>query len=433
MSWLLLTPESIRTLSLVILNLAIASYLLRISRRAAATSWLAAFAGVMASFYLMRFIQASVFPLETFGAWSTLRMVVECLLFPVGWGAWAQFAYRFLGNPFPREARAVVAATGLLVAGFAGTAAWVLSGGRDPLLLYLLYAPTSIGLCALAAVTFLRKERRLRRGDAPSASEAETLPRARQAYRSFAGLSAMYAATGVVIGAVLGWKLLPGIFWVIAAIPGVFTFFGGLVVVFVSYAREPTTLQAKLVGLSLATVLAVLGVAVMFSHLPGEMVRESGVLPSDDEAFRFTPRSAGGYEVGVVPPYFDDLLVERIELDERRGATVPLGFSFPYYGRQWDEATIGHLGVVVFGGDAEARPGRYRPYRDFRELAAISPLFGFPMEGVADRRDPEVLVGRAPGRLRISWRFPKARGASAAARADLLLDEGGRSGSSTRA
>jgi len=49
-------------------------------------------------------------------------------------------------------------------------------------------------------------------------------------------------------------------------------------------------------------------------------------------------------------------------------ATAPLRFSFPCHGRQWDEATIGHLGVVVVfeSGHADRR-GSYQPYRDFRE------------------------------------------------------------------
>jgi len=425
MDWLLLTPESIRTLSLVVLNSAIAVYLLRIPGRSQATSWLATFTGTMSVFYLMRFAQASVFPLEAMGAWGPLRMTVECLALPVAMGAWLQFAYRFLDNPFPREARAALALSGLLVVGFAICAAWLLPGRREVLPLYLLYAPTSIAFCALASAVLLRKRRRLGEERASRAVE-HSVARASRAYLSFAGLSALYAVTSVVIGSVLGWSLLPGIFWVVAAIPGVFAFYGGLVVCFVSHAREPTTLQAKLVGLSLATALAVLGVAVVLADLPAELVRESGVLPSDEEAFQFTPDSDGGYAVRSVPPTPDARPGERLTLDERHSATIPLGFSFPYYGALVERATIGALGVVVLGEAVTVPAGGFLPHRDFGgELPSVSPLFGFPIESVADTRNPEVYLDRAPGRLRVTWRFPRRPGPRTFARVELLLEESG--------
>ena len=148
MDWFLLTPESIRTLSLVILNLAITLYLISIREKPEATWWLVTFTGGMALFYLLRFAQASVFPLEASNVLERLRMAMEFLVVPVALGAFAQFAYRFLEHPFPREAKAVLWLTSVFFIGYAFYASLVLFIGRDFASLYpLIHAYMARLLC----------------------------------------------------------------------------------------------------------------------------------------------------------------------------------------------------------------------------------------------------------------------------------------------
>ncbi|NBC18503.1 MAG: HAMP domain-containing protein, partial [Bacteroidetes bacterium] len=426
MDWLLLTPESTRTASLVILNLASLVYLVRVPNPSAATRWLAAFTGGIVVFYVMRFVEASVYPLDAFGVLPHIRMAIETVIVPVALGAFAQFAYRFLEHPFRREARVVLWGTGGVVGGMLLYSLYALRLTPNPSSLYGLYSLVWFGYLVLATVVLLRKSRRSRQ----ASSGASASDRTRRAYHAFAGLSAFFAMILVLITLLNGARVLPEWMWPLVILPGVFVFFCGLVVAYVNHAPEPTTVQVKLVGLSLATVLALLGMASVVLYPPGEMVRDSGVLPPDGQVVRFAPDTTGGYRVDTVTLPPDSALGpigEPIPLNERNAATLPLGFSFPYAGAQWKHVTVGDLAVVIAGAREEIPPEGFRPYGSAIEDAPmIAPLFGMlPRRNLSDAQPPQVYLHRSPGRVVLTWQYEAPVGPSAPARVQLALHRDG--------
>ena len=100
-----LSPESIRTASLVILNLSITLYIASLPRKEAATRALSLFTGSIAFFYAMRFIQGSSFPLPISIGWGNPWLLAETVVTAVAMGAYVFFAYTFISAPYKRECR----------------------------------------------------------------------------------------------------------------------------------------------------------------------------------------------------------------------------------------------------------------------------------------------------------------------------------------
>lgn len=274
---LLLTPETIRTVALVLLNGALTAYLLRVPGRATAARWLAGFTAGTVGLYLCRAVEASVFPqTETFG-WALKS--VELVIVMAALLALVQFAYRFLGMPFPREARALLWVGGLAVAGSVALAVAVrgAEGVRD-----LLMAPYSIAWTladAWAALVLFRKRRIAR---------AEGDDRAARAFGAFALVCLADLAILVVI--VVQLALIPpsagGVqLWPFVILPAIFAVHYARVAVYITHAPEPTSLRAKLVGLGLAMVLAIVGMAAVLIE-PGDPNQLAALAAQDPEVYR---------------------------------------------------------------------------------------------------------------------------------------------------
>ncbi|MEO0560461.1 MAG: hypothetical protein AAF170_20035, partial [Bacteroidota bacterium] len=90
---LLLNPESIRTGSLFLLNIALTVYLLRVPRGSGAPRWLAGFTAGTMALYVCRALDASLYPAPDSGVLWWIKLV-EALVVIGGLGALLQFAYR---------------------------------------------------------------------------------------------------------------------------------------------------------------------------------------------------------------------------------------------------------------------------------------------------------------------------------------------------
>ena len=254
---LLLTPESVRVVALALLNAALTAYLVRVPRAGGAARWLAAFTAATAGLYLCRAVEASVAPLPAAALWAT--KATEFLVVMGGLGALVQVAYRFIDAPFRREARAVLAATGLVLL---ASAAFVWSLGGQPGAGERLMATYSFAWIVAegwAIVVLLRKRRRARRQEDDRAA------------RAFAAFAAVSFADLLVLVAIVGLMLadppthVRELGWVFGIIPAIFAIHYARVAVYIGHAPEPTSLRAKLVGLALAMVLAVIGMAATLS------------------------------------------------------------------------------------------------------------------------------------------------------------------------
>ena len=143
-----------------------------------------------------------------------------------------------------------------------------------------------------------------------------------------------------------------------------------LSLVYINHSPEPTTFLVKLVGLSLFTMLAVLGLVSLIVYPRAELIRENGVLPPQRQSLRFEPEGAQRYRVDSVAFHFDPDLGAMLDGVDAAGTAVALGFSFPFYDQQWSEVTVSSDALVGFGGLLHPRADIYF----YDEQPKIAPL-----------------------------------------------------------
>lgn len=127
--------------------------------------------------------------------------------------------------------------------------------------------------------------------------------------------------------------------------------------VYLNYLPERTSLLIKLVGISLATLLAVLG-SVGWILRPSVVAayRDDGFI-TDKTTLRFAPNTQGGYDVAAVPFHFDNAF----GTEQAAGAVrTQLGFDFPFYDQVWREAYVFEDGIISFGQALSSQDVKYR-------------------------------------------------------------------------
>jgi signal transduction histidine kinase len=142
-----------------------------------------------------------------------------------------------------------------------------------------------------------------------------------------------------------------------------------IVITYFNHTSEPTTLQLKLVGVVLVFVLGLLGLVGLLTGR--SLAREYRVSGSayPNRSIRFTPNSAGGYDIAATPDFFQPELGTPLEIGYGRTATLGLPFAFPFSGRFYDEIRVLHGPMIYLGDDIrEDGWGGYHPQ------PAIAPL-----------------------------------------------------------
>jgi len=265
-----INPETIRVTALVILNGALTAYLLRVPRGAGAPRWLAGFTAGTVGLYLCRAAEASLVPLPEGIHWAI--KTVEIVIVMAALGALVQFAYRFLETPYPREMRAALILAALAVVGVGVLAVAVRGMGtesRDALM--GTYSFAWLAADGWAVAIFLRKRRRARAaGDARDA-------------RAHAAFAAVCLADAAVLVTIIG-LLISGApdavsdaVWVFGILPAIFAIHYARVAIYIEHAPEPTSMRAKLAGLALAMVLALIGMTAVLTTPPANPNMNDGV------------------------------------------------------------------------------------------------------------------------------------------------------------
>ena len=135
---------------------------------------------------------------------------------------------------------------------------------------------------------------------------------------------------------------------------------------------ETTSLMVKISGVALTSSLAVFG-TIPWLVAPAYADQYTPAIP-DHRTLRFTPNTGGGYHVNEVPSHFEQDLGENLTaiFDPQNGGQVDVtGFSFPFFGKQYDRIHIINYGILVFGREIEPWDLEYR----FADAPAIFPLY----------------------------------------------------------
>ena len=334
MDWFLLRPASIPALTQLVLVGIILLSLLRIKDNSSSTRFLIAFFGANFLLFVSIFISISVS-----AYWAYYFTINQHTILFFSLTVLIQFAYAFLGNPFREESRIVFVITGILSVGLLIYVAFqLISFGpfhNMPLLVIGFLFPVMI---CWVLVVHIRKAVYYHGVDAQKT-------KAHTRFACLNGLIVLVALAASLRDA--GLIPLEALLYILEI--GVLTYLAGFVAVYVSYTSAPTSLQIRLIGISLVTVLAILGLAGIGIYSTNQLLEESTIRNPDKESLRFTRNTSEGYLIERIPFGFDAQTGENLNLGDEESRRVELGFSFPFYGQEWTEAYINSNGLIAFG------------------------------------------------------------------------------------
>ncbi|HBY96304.1 MAG TPA: hypothetical protein DEP84_20510, partial [Chloroflexi bacterium] len=167
--------------------------------------------------------------------------------------------------------------------------------------------------------------------------------------------------------------------------------------VYLNYLPETNSLTVKLVGITLATILAVVGSLGWIVTPAYVAAYHDDRFITDRQTLRFTPSSKGGYAVTVAPFHFDSDLGTDLSPGIVR---INLAFDFPFYDQVWREAFISEDGIISFGQPLNSQDVKYR----YGSAPAIFPLhldLVIDPDGLSG--DNGLFAKSAADRLTITW------------------------------
>lgn len=310
---LLLSPPAISLLPILVLHLAIFVYLLRVKEKSAATWWLNGWLGGAMLSAASLFAGGSVY--SPLGGYLTLGAIVFSFISII---PSLQFAYHFPRLTFAREARLVLMISALLVAGGVGWLAAELAAYPVGFLysfeqftynpvradtgLFIFSLPVFDVVYAFSLVwlwaIWLRKTVYLSWLNTPPLPDARSkpgwwrqifkalwLPQRQEAGTTRAFALLMLFAPAMYLTSILElWTpLLAGSFIVFYLL-----LLSALMLIYLNNNSAPTSFMVKLVGVSLVTILAILGLAI------------PPIFTGYDEAYDAVRRSELPYIVSLV-------------------------------------------------------------------------------------------------------------------------------------
>ena len=410
-------PDLVVTLCFDVLLLSFGVYLVSRHWASVAARWLAACCLVFVIMFTAWSVPSLMLPMQVS---ETLYFGV----FLVGMGALLpyaitlqQFAYTFRGNPYVRESRIMLGLTGVLSglivvmfvllrrsdAGAFGVGGLMAMSSFVGGLLASIWT-----LMVLARKTVLFSRDALAFEEEGETSRATTSiwhhlryphGRAAQACRVFLGVASLPLL--IVFFGTIMWGMGLGYAWFYTLwITCVFLFIYALIVAYVTYTPEPTTVQVKLVGTVLATVLLFLALVGTAMYSEEALVYQGGGTTPEPHTLRFEPDAQGGYTVTRTPPVpARPGQGKRLPLGDDDERAVAIGFSFPFYGTAWDSMYVSANGAIGLGGPVKGLySAHYLPGDVLHGAPKVIPFFADfnPMMG-------GVFVEHAPEQVRIIW------------------------------
>jgi len=358
-------------------------------------------AGAFTSFacgILLVFLDASLHPDLRFYVMplESIAMVLFLALF-------LQFAYRFpsLAPDQKQEARVVLWLTilyALWEGGFATHRYAMLAQGIVRYRRAVADIPLAVGFLWLAIV-FLRQTVRTSAGDRQANAASLQPPSLRQAQGRLSGASprgrgseriaghrqasmwrklwrprgrAARAARAFALFSILplgfnvvnllrGYGILPQEITELIHSLGILFTLSAFALVYLNYLPETTSFMVKLVGVTLAALLAVLGSVGWILTPSCVAAYHNDRFITDKQTLRFTPNSRGGYDVAAAPFHFDTDFGTDLGYGYTR---LELAFDFPFYAQVWREVYVFDDGAISFGpptGDWLDTDYRYGP------------------------------------------------------------------------
>jgi PAS domain S-box-containing protein len=139
-------------------------------------------------------------------------------------------------------------------------------------------------------------------------------------------------------------------------------FYFGFVVTYLNHTTESSTLQVKLVGLTLIPVLGILGLVALFVGKSTESDYPPLAELPGHRTILFSPNRFASYDIQAVPLRFDPELGEKLDVAYGGRNRLEMGFAFPFFGRRYTLIHVLHSPMIYLGERIEENGwGGYRP------------------------------------------------------------------------
>ena len=401
----LLQPLFVLSLTQVLLLFTLTVYLLSRKQKTKGTWLLALAMGLLSIIWMQQMVDRSIY-----GQMSININAIDELVIPFVVYLLLHFSYWYLSNPFKRESRAILIGIGFLLGLNVIYQLYVIGSFVSmPLLGRFLIELGNLVMIVVTLSVYIRKWSRKKNEKNNSDTLTATQTRSQlfrnkeeKALLAFVLLTAgmlLLSLRGVWFVASVLWPSLGTLspFLVELNVPFFVILLVGFVVVYINYMPEPTTIQVKIIGLSLTTLLAVLGLTDMILFSDAKMEKEGLALLPTQQTIRFEPLNQG-YRIAQVPYSFDPNLGENLGLGPETETRVILDFDFPFAGTTWDELFVDSNGLVSFGG-----PYLSTRFDDFYEdeLPKIAPFYRSLVPLMAE--ESGVYSKKESDKLTVTW------------------------------
>ena len=359
MDWIWLTPESITGVAQVALAVILALYLFRIPNKTRVL-WLLAFSLLGETIHhAIKFVEFS-FPY--------LYPSVGGLLFLPSFAIYVliiTFAYHFKGHIYKRESSIVIPVSvilGLIILGFICFVFFSSKPHNEiygsslilyAALFYLLFT-SSWGIIILVRKAIFFRNRYKAAPQTPSenlvGNKRYTQPDM-SAMRSCIGFSVILSIKIVILlsAALSEYEIITATTRIYANLILHVIYLCGLTVVIMDHIQHPTSLQAKLIGITLSLALLILSASALTTHSTQALLERALSLVQDQQMYLFNPNQSGGYTV-THQPYTDNLNPgEPVAFEQDENLSIPLPFEFTFNQQAWDSVFVNKNGVVAFG------------------------------------------------------------------------------------
>lgn len=148
-----------------------------------------------------------------------------------------------------------------------------------------------------------------------------------------------------------------------------FLFF--FVLAYFEISPEPSSVSKKMVGISLASMIAALSIVGSLTMSTYGSAFENTRILRDNETLQIDLIEDGCYQIIRKPMTYVDDLGTDLKLKDANHAKVQLGFKFPFYGKKYAELYVGSNGIVSFDQGIDT----YNYFEFMRVVPKIAVLF----------------------------------------------------------
>jgi signal transduction histidine kinase len=153
---------------------------------------------------------------------------------------------------------------------------------------------------------------------------------------------------------------------------GFLLFYCVFVVTYLNHTSERTTVQVKLIGVSLVAIISILSVLAIIVGKIHEMDYRDDSFISDNQTLLFTPNRFGSYSIERKSLVYEKELGKKLTIQSDSAQRFDLRFPFSYFGKPIESIWVLDGPLVILGKEVQENG-----WGGFNPQPAIAPLISY--------------------------------------------------------